>query len=125
MEYQVTKPSFVRINWTQTALTFAACFVACLLAGGAIYAIIYFLNRKPKQNNGYDTQTQQQRTVRQKEKISDQVEDPQVIDQKSDQAQINESENQKEDNEETDEEKPDSQNLRLNGKAEKPFVKRE
>ncbi|WP_028525616.1 hypothetical protein [Runella limosa] len=69
MEYQVTKPSFVRVNWTQVAFTFAACFAACLLAGGALYAVTYFINRKQKVSyNGNDTQTRQQRPLYEKEK---------------------------------------------------------
>lgn len=120
MEYQVTKPSFVRVNWTQVAVTFAACFAACLLAGGALYAIIYFINRKPTvQNNGNYTQAQQQRPIREKE-IVEQVKDPQDNhEEKSDQAQND----QEKDHEETDKKEPVEQVVQLNGQLKKKPVK--
>lgn len=121
MEYQVTKPSFVRVNWTQVTLTFAACFVACLLAGGALYAIVYFIHRKPKaQDNGNDTEAQQQRPIRQKIEVRE-VENPQEHhEEKSrDEAQND----QEKDDEETDEKEPVKQTIQLNGVSKKkPLV---
>lgn len=123
MEYQVTKPSFVRVNWTQIALTFAACFAACLLAGGALYAIVYFINRKPKaQENGNYTQAQQQRPIREKIEVRE-VENPQEHhEEKSrDEAQ---NDQEQEDHEETDEKKPVKQTIQLNGVSKKKTVNR-
>lgn len=123
MEYQVTKPSFVRVNWTQIALTFAACFAACLLAGGALYAIICFIHRKPKaQDNGNYTQAQQQRTIREKEKIVEQVKDPQDHhEEKNNEAQND----QEESDEETDKKEPVKQVIQLNGQVKKKKVIRD
>lgn len=129
MEYQVTKPSFVRINWTQVAMVFAACFAACLLAGGIVFSVIYFINRKPKAlKNGYDTETRQQRPVREKEQINE-VENPQnrASDrhQESDEAENHdksENEAQKESDEETDEKKRVSPIIQLNGTAKRQAV---
>lgn len=121
MEYQVTKPAFVRVNWTQIAFTFAACLAACLLAGGAFYAVIYFTNRKSN-NHGNLTETGFQRPI-QKE-IRHQVEKPQNH-QESNEAEIDEGENQEKDDQETDEEKHIEQIVQLkplNGKAAKKAV---
>ena len=124
MEYQVTKPSFVRINWTQVAMIFAACFAACLLAGGIVFSVIYFINRKPKAlKNGYDTETRQQRPVREKEQ-NNEVENPQNH-QESDEAENHdqsENEAQKESDEETDEKKRVSKVVQLNGSAKRQEV---
>ncbi|MBB3840750.1 hypothetical protein FHS57_004770 [Runella defluvii] len=100
MEYQVTKPSFVRVNWTQVAFTFAACFAACLLAGGALYAVTYFINRKQKVSyNGNDTQTRQQRPLYEKEKHVE-IKKPQIdrkeIDEINDEIQTEEIHNKQE-----------------------------
>ncbi|MCA0231546.1 MAG: hypothetical protein LCH91_13825 [Bacteroidetes bacterium] len=100
MEYQVTKPSFVRVNWTQVAFTFAACFAACLLAGGALYAVTYFINRKQKVSyNGNDTQTRQQRPLYEKEKHVE-IKKPQIdrqeIDEISDENKAEENQNPQE-----------------------------
>lgn len=120
MEYQVTKPSFVRVNWTQLAFTFAACFAACLLAGGALYAIIYFINRKPKTpDHGNDTQAQQQRPIREKE-IVEQVKDPQDHHEEKDRDEA--QNDQEKDSEETDEKEPVKQVVQLNGQAKKKPV---
>ena len=119
MEYQVTKPSFVRVNWTQVAFTFAACFAACLLAGGALYAIVYFIHRKPKaQENGNYTQAQQQRPIREKEKeIVEQVKDPQDHHEEKDRDEA--QNDQEKDSEETDEKEPVKQVVQLNGVSKK------
>lgn len=100
MEYQVTKPSFVRVNWTQVAFTFAACFAACLLAGGALYAVTYFINRKQKVSyNGNDTQTRQQRPLYEKEKHVE-IKKPQIdrkeIDEINDESKTEENHNPQE-----------------------------
>lgn len=124
MEYQVTKPSFVRVNWTQVAFTFAACFAACLLAGGALYAIVYFIHRKPKaQENGNYTQAQQQRPIREKEKeIVEQVKDSQDHhEEKNNEAQND----QEESDEETDKKEPVKQVIQLNGQVKKNKVIRD
>lgn len=119
MEYQVTKPSFVRFNWTQVAITFAACFAACLLAGGAIYAILYFVQRKTKpQSYGNDAQTGFQRPIRE-EKIHE-IKEPQNGEAQNDGEAQNhdEAQNEKEDGQK---EKSTGKAIRLNGRfAKKP-----
>jgi len=125
MEYQVTKPSFVRFNWTQTLLTFAACFIACLLAGGCIYAVIYFIHRKQNAKNDLPTQTQQQRPVREKrqEEIGNRQKEPQNH-QESDQAENLESQDQEKDSQEADEKEPITKTVQLNGQVKKTAVKK-